>query len=201
MSAGAALSDTITVLSEDGSDSQVITITITGANDGASITGDVTGAVTEDGFGEFETITTGGTLTVSDPDTGEAELQPVAAGTAGDNGYGTFEVLADGTWTYTLNNEHAAVQALSAGAALSDTITVLSEDGSDSQVITITITGANDGASITGDVTGAVTEDGFGEFETITTGGTLTVSRSRHGRGRASAGCGGYGGRQWLWHV
>ena len=36
------LSDTITVLSEDGTDSQVITITITGANDGAAITGDVT---------------------------------------------------------------------------------------------------------------------------------------------------------------
>ena len=56
-----------------------------------------------------------GVLTVTDADTGEAELRPVAAGTAGDNGYGTFEVLADGTWTYTLNNELAAVQALSDG--------------------------------------------------------------------------------------
>ena len=27
-----------------------------------------------------------------------------------------FEVLADGNWTYTLNNSHPAVQALAAGA-------------------------------------------------------------------------------------
>ena len=133
---GITLTDTITVTSEDGTATQVITITITGTNGVATIAGAVSGDVVED-----TTLTVSGVLTVADEDTGEAELQPVAAGTAGDNGYGTFEVLADGTWTYTLNNEHAAVQALSAGAALSDTITVLSEDGSDSQVITITITG------------------------------------------------------------
>ena len=51
---------------------------------------------------------------------------------------------------------------------------MISEDGSDSQVITITITGTNGTATITGDVSGAVTEDGFGGFEAITTGGTLT---------------------------
>ena len=42
------------------------------------------------------------------------ELQPIAAGTAGDNGYGTFQVNADGTWTYTLDNSNPAVQALTA---------------------------------------------------------------------------------------
>ena len=50
------------------------------------------------------------------------------------------------TWTYTLNNEHAAVQALSAGAALSDTITVIVGRWQRQPGITITITGANDGA-------------------------------------------------------
>ena len=70
--------------------------------------------MTEDGVGDLSHHD--GRHADECPDTGEAELQPIAAGTAGDNGYGTFEVLADGTWTYTLNNEHAAVQALSAGA-------------------------------------------------------------------------------------
>ena len=119
----------------------MITITITGTNGAATITGDVSGGVTEDGV-----QTVSGNLDVTDEDTGEAELQPIAAGTAGANGYGTFEVLADGSWTYTLNNTDPAVQALPAGDTLSDTITVTSEGRHRHPVITITITGANGGA-------------------------------------------------------
>ena len=105
-----ALTDTITVTSEDGTASQVITITITGTNGVATIAGAVSGGVVED-----TTLTVSGILTVTDEDTGEAELVPIAAGTPGANSYGTFEVLANGNWTYTLNNELAAVQALPNG--------------------------------------------------------------------------------------
>jgi VCBS repeat-containing protein len=114
-------------------------IDILGANDSASISGDDSGDVKED-----VVLSISGQLVVSDVDIGEAELVPVAAGTAGDNGYGAFEVLADGTWTYTLDNAHGAVQALPEGATLTDTITVWSEDGTDSQVITVTIGGTSD---------------------------------------------------------
>ncbi|MFO1171323.1 MAG: VCBS domain-containing protein [Hyphomicrobiaceae bacterium] len=160
-----SVSDSFIVHAADGM-AQLITVTITGTNDGAVISGTATGNVTEDG-----TPTATGTLTVSDIDTGEAELQPVAAGTSGTNGYGTFAVTAAGVWTYTLNNGHASVQALPAGVTLTDSITVSSEDGTASQLITVTITGTNDGAVISGTATGNVTEDG-----TPTATGTLTVS-------------------------
>jgi large repetitive protein len=187
--AGATLTDTITVTSEDGTDTQIITITITGTNGAATITGDVSGGVVEDA-----TLTVSGDLDVSDEDSGEDEVQPIAAGTAGDNGYGTFEVAANGNWTYTLNNSLAAVQALPAGATLTDTITVLSEDGTDSQVITITITGTNGDATITGDVSGGVVED-----STLTVSGDLNVTDEDAGEDEVqpiaagTAGDNGYG--------
>ena len=88
-----------------------------------------------------------GDLDVTDEDSGENQVQPIAAGTAGTNGYGTFEVPADGAWTYTLDNADPAVQALPAGQTLQDTIMVTSQDGTDTQLITITITGTNGVAS------------------------------------------------------
>jgi len=161
--AGATLSDTITVSSADGTDTQEIIVTITGANDGATIDGTDTGDVSEDG-----TLVASGTLTVTDSDTGQNTLVPVTA--AGDNGYGGFVVQANGQWTYTLTNAHASVQALPDGGTLSDTITVSSADGTDTREIIVTITGANDGAAIDGTDTGSVTEDGQ-----LTASGTLSV--------------------------
>ncbi|UTW43351.1 VCBS domain-containing protein [bacterium SCSIO 12844] len=67
---GDTLTDTITVTSDDGT-TQDITITITGTNDEPTIGGDTSGSVTEDAAA---TLTTSGTLTISDTDTGEARL-------------------------------------------------------------------------------------------------------------------------------
>ena len=91
------------------------------------------------GVVEDTTLTVSGDLDVTDEDGGQGQLQPIVAGTSGVNGYGTFAVAADGGWTYTLDNADPAVQALAAGATLSDSITVTSADGSDTQAITITI--------------------------------------------------------------
>src|SRR4029453_19138341 len=125
-----------------------VTVTLTGSNDLASISGAMTGGVTEDGDGitTFQTIS--GALTITDPDSGQNEIQPIAAGTPGDNGYGTFEVHADGTWTCTLNNSDPAIQGLAEGETRTDTITVTSEDGTDTEVITVTITGTNDAPTV-----------------------------------------------------
>ncbi len=188
LNADVSLIDSFMALTTDGT-SQLVTITITGANDAAEITGDVSGAVTEDGV-----QTASGNLDVADEDSGENQLQPIAAGTAGSNGYGTFEVLADGAWTYTLDNADPAVQALPAGQTLQDTITVTSADGTDTQLITITITGANGPAVITGDVSGAVTEDGV-----QTASGNLDVADEDSGENQlqpiaaGTAGSNGYG--------
>ncbi len=121
----------------------------------------VTGDVYEDG-----TLTDSETITVSDVDDDEDELQ-ADTGT-GDNGLGDYTVTATG-WSYTVDN--AAIQHLGAGDTATDTFTITSADGTDSETVTITIHGENDEATISGVVTGDVYEDG-----TLTAGGTLTVT-------------------------
>ncbi|MGD9171452.1 MAG: VCBS domain-containing protein, partial [Candidatus Thiodiazotropha sp.] len=150
--AGEILTDTHTFVASDGS-TQVVTITINGSEDTPVITGTTTGSVTEDG-----TLSASGSLSFPDE-----------ASTLSDNGYGSFE-LASGTWTYTLNNAHASVQALDAGESLIDTYTITAGDGS-TQTVTITIDGAEDAPVITGATRGSVTQD-----SSLTTDGTLSIS-------------------------
>ena len=99
-----------------------------------------------------------------------------AAGSATDHGYGTFQMTAAGTWTYTLDNSNAAVQALNVGGHLTDTFTVTTADGTQ-QIVTITIDGSNDAAVISGTSSGTVVEAGGGPGGTPgtpTVTGTLT---------------------------
>ncbi|WP_128923037.1 VCBS domain-containing protein [Bradyrhizobium guangxiense] len=161
---GQIVHDKLTVTSADGTASQLIDVTITGTNDGASISGTAAGAVKEDG-----TLTANGTLAVSDVDSGENHFQTPAS-LSGSYGTFTFDPLT-GVWTYTLNNAAANVQALVGGQIVHDKLTVTSADGTASQLIDVTITGTNDGASISGTAAGAVKEDG-----TLTANGTLAVS-------------------------
>ena len=70
-----------------------------------------------------------------------------AAGTASSGGYGTYQMTAAGTWTYTLDDSNSTVQALQTGAHLADTFTVSTVEGTQ-QLISIDITGANDAAVI-----------------------------------------------------
>ena len=152
-------------------------ITISGQNDDATITGTSTGDVTEDAV---PNNTVSGTLVVTDPDAGQNELQPVAAGTAGDNGHGTFQVNADGTWTYTLDNGDTAVDGLDDGESLTDTITVWSEDGTASKQITVTIHGADDQPTLDAVTSGSIAEDAEASTTTVSgLSGTLTRSRRR----------------------
>ncbi|MCP4391053.1 MAG: hypothetical protein GY802_22365, partial [Gammaproteobacteria bacterium] len=161
---GEALNDTYTFTATDGS-IQVVTVTINGAEDAAVIGGTATGGVAEDG-----TLTATDTLTITDVDSSD---NPVSFNdvvpTLGDNGYGNFEITGN-TWTFTLNNGHAAVQALDVGETLNDTFTFTASDGS-TQVVTVTINGAEDGSVIGGTTTGTVAEDG-----TLTASDTLSIS-------------------------
>ncbi|HEY0857464.1 MAG TPA: VCBS domain-containing protein, partial [Albitalea sp.] len=138
-----------------------ITLNVTPVADDASITGDIAGAVVEAGGvanAVAGTPAANGTLTVSDVDAGEDHFQTPASlnGT-----YGTFTFNeTTGAWSYTLDNDRAATQALNTGSSVTDTLSVTSADGTASQTITIAITGSNDHALITGDTTGAVVEAG-----------------------------------------
>ena len=140
-------------------------MTIVGAEDPSVVGGDVAGSVTEDG-----TLVDSGTLTITDVDTSDNPVSWIdVASTVGDNGFGAFEITGN-TWTYTLDNTNAAVQALDAGETLIETFTFTATDGS-TQTVTVTINGAEDTAVVGGDVTGSVTEDG-----TLVDSGTLTIS-------------------------
>jgi VCBS repeat-containing protein len=132
----------MTVTDEHGaSASQDMTFNLIGANDTAVITGPATGLVAEDG-----TTMTGGTLVVTDRDTGSAGFAP-ASGLHGTYGDFTFN-SSSGVWDYTLRNGDANVQALSVTQHPTDTITVTSQDGTATQLITVTVNGANDAPTL-----------------------------------------------------
>ncbi|BCG82049.1 beta strand repeat-containing protein [Mesorhizobium sp. 113-3-3] len=161
LNVGQHLTDTFTVTTIDGTP-QVVTVTINGTNDAAVISGVVTGTVIEaGGVGNAipGTPTASGALTDTDVDNTPNTFQAVAAGAASDNGYGTYQMTTGGVWTFTLNNNNAAVQALNVGQHLTDTFTVTTIDGTP-QVVTVTINGTNDAAVISGVVTGTVVEAG-----------------------------------------
>jgi VCBS repeat-containing protein len=175
------LTDTLTVTTDDGTH-HTITVTINGANDAATFTGDDGSSVTEDSA--LNPIS--GHLIVSDVDNPGAVVAQTDA--TGDNGYGSFSIGADGSWTYTLDNSNPTVNGLNTDSTpLTDTLTVTTDDGTQ-HTITVTINGANDAATFgpggPGVDEGSVDETGgggdgpqlFSLIDTGTTTGHLDVS-------------------------
>ncbi|MGY3621308.1 VCBS domain-containing protein [Bradyrhizobium sp. USDA 10063] len=158
LNVGDTLTDTFTVTTVDGT-AQVVTITISGTNDAAIVSGATIGSVIEASGAVPGTLTATGTLTASDVDNASNTFMAVNSPTASHVGYGTFTMTAAGAWTYTLNDANGAVQALNVGDHLTDTFTVTTADGT-AQVVTITIHGTNDAAVISGVTTGCVVEAG-----------------------------------------
>ena len=149
LNVGSAVTDTLTVTSLDGTDSENIVVNIVGRNDAAVISGTTSGSVIEAGSANAGgTPSVSGTLTDTDVDNPVNTFTAVAAPTASANGYGTFTMTAGGTWTYTVNNANAAVNALNNGQTLPDSFVVTSADGTQ-QTISITINGANDNVAPT----------------------------------------------------
>ena len=171
LAVGESLADSVTVTSVDGT-SQVISVTINGANDAAVIGGTTSGTAVEDGAAAT------GTLTVTDID-GAAEEAFVAASIPGT--FGTLTIDTAGNWSYAPNNALAAVQELSVGQSLADSVTVQTVDGT-TQALAITINGANDdpvvsvliaddsgqeGTPYTLDVSGSFTDPDLGDTLTF----------------------------------
>jgi VCBS repeat-containing protein len=105
-------------------------------NTPASIGGTSAGATTEGA-----TSPVSGMLSITDPDAGQAVFKsPVSlAGT-----YGAFTFNdATGAWTYLIDNSKAATLALNAGQVVEDVLRVTSSDGTATQDIRITISGAS----------------------------------------------------------
>ena len=170
---GEQATETFTYTANDGSvdsNTVIVTITVTGVEDTPVITATSTGTVAEDG-----TLTANGTLAITDVDTNDNPIDfPDEASTLGDSGYGDF-ALVGGTWTYTLNNGHGAVQALDVGQSLTDTHTFTASDGLSTQVVTITINGTNDAPVVSGTVTANLNEGDLGDAPALA-GGSLSIS-------------------------
>ncbi|MBR9798493.1 MAG: type I secretion C-terminal target domain-containing protein, partial [Gammaproteobacteria bacterium] len=93
------------------------------------------GAVAEDGVTEAS-----GTLTATDVDSDAPTFTPA---TDDSSLYGTFAVDSDGNWTYTLDNDTAAVQGLTSADTINEQYIVQLSDGS-STTVDIVIKGADD---------------------------------------------------------
>ncbi|WCP69316.1 VCBS domain-containing protein [Vibrio tubiashii] len=155
--------ETFTVESLDGTE-HTITVTITGVNDAAVISGDDVGTVTEDESAP-QLIDTG-SLRISDVDGADEEIFVAATGITSAGALGSLDITQDGDWTYTVDN--ADVQYLAEGETKAETFIVESVDGTE-HTVTVTIVGTNDIPTMVGDLTGEVKEE-----TTLQTTGTLT---------------------------
>ncbi len=97
--------------------------------------------------------------------------------------YGTLVINSDGSYTYTLDNSNAAVQALNAGDALVETAVAYTVDDGNGEVstanLTITIAGADESAGPVQLVDGELTITGTGGDDTVTVtanNGVITVT-------------------------
>lgn len=119
------------------------TIAVTPTQD-AAVLSSGTGAVKEDTPAESSAT---GTLTITDPDTGEASFtaQTNTSGT-----YGSFSITSAGVWTYNIDNSLPVVQQLKEGESKTEIFIVTSLDGTSTNV-TITVRGTNDGPTATAD--------------------------------------------------
>jgi VCBS repeat-containing protein len=132
--------DTLTIKSIEGTE-QTLTVKIDGANDPATITGDLTGDVTED-----TAITTTGQIVINDPDQGQSTVTP----TTYFGQYGNLTIDADGKWTYALDNNDPFINRLrDSNDTFTDTFPTTSSDGTAGQNLVITIHGHDDAPVLT----------------------------------------------------
>ncbi|CAH6982126.1 Tandem-95 repeat protein [Vibrio chagasii] len=133
----------------------VVQIPVTGKQDLPSISGDLTGVVTEDhNIDSQGLLHANGKIDVIDPDQDESSVTPeVISGK-----YGSLTIDADGHWQYQVDNSLSNVQALTGATSLHESFTIHTKDGTP-QTIDMTIGGNDDNSVITGVDAGSVIED------------------------------------------
>ncbi len=177
LGAGQTVTDSFTYTMRDAAgatSSTTLAVTVTGKNDGP-----VAVANTATAQEEVTTSATGNVLANdTDVDNGDTKTVSAVKGVAGNVGvsvagtYGTVTINADGSYTYTLNNASAAVQALRAGQTVTDSFAYTMRDAAgatSSTTLAVAVTGTNDGPVAVAN-TAAVQED----TTTKATGNLLT---------------------------
>jgi VCBS repeat-containing protein len=194
---GNTLTDTFTYTMRDTlglTSTTQITVTIQGGNDAPIAVTDTATAVEAGGLanGTAGTNPTGNVLTNdTDPDSGDTKtVSGVAAGVVGSAStnvgssvvgtYGSINIALTGSYTYTVDNSNATVQALrNSGNTLTDVYTYTMRDTAgltSTTQITVTIQGSNDAPVAVTDTATAVEAGGVanGTAGTNPTGNVLT---------------------------
>ncbi|TGR27563.1 adhesin, partial [Mesorhizobium sp. M8A.F.Ca.ET.202.01.1.1] len=153
---GATVTDVFSYTNSDnhgGTSSSSLTVTINGTNDGPVAVADIN-SVKED---TAPNPVSGNVLTNdTDVDTGDTHSVTAVNGVTGNVGtdvtgtYGTLHLNSNGTYTYTLNNSLASVQALAQGASVTDVFTYTNSDnhgGSSTANLTVTVNGTDDASA------------------------------------------------------
>ena len=148
--------------------SNTVSVTLTGTNDAAIITGTSTASLTE----TDAVLTTTGTLSVTDVDSPATFI--AQTNVAGTNGYGHFSIGTNGVWIYTTDSAH---NEFVKDTHYTDSITAATADGTE-QMMTVTIAGTNDAPVISGTLIGSITETTGtpAALSTLTSSGTLAFS-------------------------
>lgn len=120
-----------------GNSKVVYDVELVSATSPATIGGTSTGSLTA-GVGA---MTASGTLTVTDPDAGQAVfVAPSVASLTGTYGDFSFNT-ATGVWSYALDTLRPATLLLRAPTVVTDSFTATSSDGTASKTVTVSITG------------------------------------------------------------
>lgn len=152
---GETVVDTFVVRVSDGRDeaTTTVTVTLTGANDAPIATLDVAQLAEE-------AVQVTGDVLVNDGDVDAGDTLSVGDAGTRIGAYGRLELAADGSYVYRV--DAAAVQALGAGATVTDSFAYAAVDGEGAQSsaqLVVTVVGENDGPSALDD-TVAAQEDG-----------------------------------------
>jgi VCBS repeat-containing protein len=135
-------------------------------------------AVTEDVSVTANNLLAVGSISIVDPDAGQAAFQTTITSAAGN--LGSLTLSANGSYTYSVAN--SAVQHLGAGQTKTESFTITSVDGT-AKTITFTIAGTNDAAVIGNPTVNAVTEDaGVNGSGNLTATGSIAIADADQGQ-------------------
>ncbi len=182
---------TITVVVRDttgaASNTARTTVTVAGANDAPVGVNDSATAIEAGGVANATPgLNPTGNVLANDTDVDPGDTKTVSAITGGTVGvakagaYGSIVLNANGSYTYTVDNSNAAVEALrSAANELYDTFTYTVRDTAgltSTATLTITIQGANDTATIGTPSVAVVTEDVGVSGGNLSATGSIAIS-------------------------
>ena len=148
---GEVLTDTFTIQLSDGIStiSKEVTVTLVGSNDAPVGILDTASVVEAGVFVQGSPVATG-TVLANDTDPDNGTVLHVAVADTGDRTgvYGTLHLNADGSYTYSINNGSAAVQALAPGQVVHDVFNYTPVDelglAGNATQIDVSVTGNND---------------------------------------------------------